>query len=540
MATYWDEHGNRLTLGKCVGSGGEGEIYELAEYPARVAKLYHPNRLGGNLESKLRAMLSATADQIRGVAAWPESLLLEKAGGRMCGFTMRSVGGREIHDLYQPKARAKYFPDKDWQFLVYVGRNLAAAVETLHLYRIVIGDVNQRNLRVTSKGLINFVDCDSFQLRGADGAFYPASGVGVEEYTPPELQGCNLGNVRFTPLHDTFGLAVILFQLLYLGKHPFYFAAGGGAEPPSMGNMIRSGSCVLSLSDGAVPPPGAYGASSELTTLFRRAFVGRHYLGRPTAGQWRLALEMLLKRIRRCNTDPGHVFFVGLANCPWCALATREPDPYDPFAGVRIHRWLNAHVQELACGLRERAEQLLRPFPPARVPEIAVTPAPLPRHVQAACLKLNAASPWRIIPLEQEVRAIRGEVERRRRAVEAAQEQMPPLCRAHERLRMRAESAAKGSWADAEVVLRSLSGLPEILRPAAALPDNLFAALKEEAVVKRTRIVGEIMRRIDAGEAVRRAFEHELANSQSAIECAAGRLVMAEADWRLVEGLKDI
>ena len=468
-ATYWDEHGNRLTVGKCIGSGGEAEICELADDPRRVVKLYHSDLLHpshGGVDAKLRAMISVASDQLRAAAAWPEAIVLKDRGGPICGFVMPYAAGREIHDLYQPRARAKHFPDKDWKFLVGVGRNLAAALETLHQHDVIVGDFNQRNVRVTRDGFVRFVDCDSFQLR-VNGAIYRAAGVGVDEYTPPELQGHDLRTVSFVPQYDGFALAVIIFQLLFLGRHPFFSATSGAAEPPSVGNMIRSGNCLLAQSEEAVPPPGSHGIPREMVSLFIGAFVGSQAEDRPTASQWRIALEALRRQIRSCDSDSGHVFFRGLINCPWCEFASRQRGAYDPFASVGIQRWLSASVEtfaQQARELRERIERLVRPLPAAHVPKITTTSRPLPRDVEAAFLRLKTASARRIIPLIREAQAVRHEVERRRQTLELAHQQMESFCSEHERLRLRADIAAKGCWTDAEAMLGRLSELPKAFR----------------------------------------------------------------------------
>ncbi|NJM53317.1 MAG: hypothetical protein HC846_07920, partial [Blastocatellia bacterium] len=54
----------------------------------------------------------------------------------------------------------------------------------------------------------------------------------------PELQGIDLSEVEREKKHDNFGLAVIIFQLLFLGRHPF---AGNylGDEDKSLEDCIR-------------------------------------------------------------------------------------------------------------------------------------------------------------------------------------------------------------------------------------------------------------------------------------------------------------
>ena len=125
----------------------------------------------------------------------------------------------EIHHLYSVAQRKKDFPEADWGFLLHTARNCAIAFEAVHQHGHVVGDVNQKNVMVSKKGIVAFVDCDSFQV--AEGTRIFRCGVGVPEYTPPELHGKNFASLDRAANHDLFGLAVLVFHLLMMGRHPF-------------------------------------------------------------------------------------------------------------------------------------------------------------------------------------------------------------------------------------------------------------------------------------------------------------------------------
>ncbi len=40
-------------------------------------------------------------------------------------------------------------------------------------------------------------------------------------YQPPELYGRSYAGLERTPDHDRFGLAVLIFQLVFMGRHPW-------------------------------------------------------------------------------------------------------------------------------------------------------------------------------------------------------------------------------------------------------------------------------------------------------------------------------
>ncbi|MGP6190364.1 MAG: hypothetical protein ACLPSH_09860 [Vulcanimicrobiaceae bacterium] len=160
-------------------------------------------------------MVDAGDDQLRSVAAWPVGMLYE--GARPVGFTMPRLNSQApLHELLGPKRRQMLFPDANWKFLIHTAENVARAFEVLHGRGVIVGDVNSSNLVVYRDSMTQFIDCDSFQV-AANGTVFRCR-VGVAEYQPPELHGKDLSRVDRMPQHDLFGLAVMIFQLLFVGK----------------------------------------------------------------------------------------------------------------------------------------------------------------------------------------------------------------------------------------------------------------------------------------------------------------------------------
>ena len=219
MRTFCDVRGREAGLGRCLGQGGEGAVYAVPMWPRSVAKIY-ARRPDEQATRKLAAMVQLGTEELASFAAWPQGLLLDPRTGSAVGFLMPRVDAhREIHALYGPTARKAAFPDASWAFLARVARNLAAAFDAVHRHGHVIGDVNQGNVVVSRKATVRLIDCDSFQVTH-EGHTYPCR-VGVPLFTPPELQHQRLDSVERTHDHDRFGLAVLVFQLLFMGRHPF-------------------------------------------------------------------------------------------------------------------------------------------------------------------------------------------------------------------------------------------------------------------------------------------------------------------------------
>ncbi|HEY3082929.1 MAG TPA: hypothetical protein VGM69_23820 [Chloroflexota bacterium] len=321
----FDNRGQLVGLKRPIGRGGEGVVYEVDGAPDVVAKLYH--RPVASLQAaKLAAMAGLKSDRLRRVAAWPLDTLHERPGGAVRGLLMPRVERRKpIHQLYGPRSRLAEFPQADWRFLVRAAGNLARAFAVVHAHGQVVGDVNQGNILVAQDATVSLIDCDSFQIV-RDGQRFPCE-VGVSTFQPPEFQGLDSfrGLVR-TPNHDNFGLAVLVFHLLMLGRHPFAGTYAGSEEMP-VERAIRELRFAYGRRAGErgmrSPPlaPALEVASPPVADRFERAFAPEAALGeRPSAEAWARALDELWHEVVACPDNLGHSHHFRLASCPWCAI----------------------------------------------------------------------------------------------------------------------------------------------------------------------------------------------------------------------------
>jgi DNA-binding helix-hairpin-helix protein with protein kinase domain/Flp pilus assembly protein TadD len=235
-----------------------------------------------------------------------------------------------IHVLYGPTDRAAVFPDATWAFLIRAARNLAAAFDIVHQHDHVLGDVNQGNVVVSREATVRLLDCDSFQV-SCKGRIFPCR-VGVPLFTPPELQGRRLEDVVRTKDHDRFGLAVLVFHLLFMGRHPW-----AGRHPTRAINVdtaIKEGMFAFGSEaekQGWLPPPFSLHLADipvALVRLFEGALGREGAAGRarPAAAQWVAVLEAVEHDTTTCSEDARHVHVTGDTGCPWCRIE-REGGP---------------------------------------------------------------------------------------------------------------------------------------------------------------------------------------------------------------------
>jgi len=324
--TLYDSQGRPLRLGAEIGKGGEGSVRQIEGHPGRVAKLYHTAT--AERSAKLGAMLALKTERLLQISAWPVDTLHSRAGGALKGFVMPRATGQQTHVLYGPKSRLAGFPQASWPFLLQAAANLARAFAVVHEHGLIVGDVNHGNSLVSDRATVTLIDCDSFQVTQDGRVFY--CGVGVETHVPPELQGRDLGSTLRSSNHDAFGLAVLLFQILFMGRHPFSgrFLGAGDMPIPRAIRELR-----FAYGPGAAgrlmqPPPNTLSlaaVSNEVALLFERAFSPAGAAGgaRPTPAEWVGALEGLTRQLQPCGRNPVHHFLRGLAACPWCEIESR-------------------------------------------------------------------------------------------------------------------------------------------------------------------------------------------------------------------------
>ena len=327
---YYDSPGNSYDLAERLGSGGEGTVYLIKNSPF-VAKIYHEPVTEEKAE-KLCWMAANKNDRLLKVAAWVVDVLRDTPGGQVIGFLMPSIRAKEIHELYSLKSRRIYFTEATWHFLVHTAANVARAFYNLHRDGHVMGDVNHGNCVVLADGTVKLIDCDSYSIK-TDKMRYPCE-VGVATHLAPELHGADLGEIERTPAQDNFGMAVIIFQLLFLGRHPF---AGNylGAEDKSIEDCIRE--YRFAYGPGAArrnvaQPPATLqleAVSPRVAELFERAFTSKD--NRPEPREWIEALEDLAENLEQCPEHPGHVFYEKYPFCPWCEIEIQTGIMIFPF-----------------------------------------------------------------------------------------------------------------------------------------------------------------------------------------------------------------
>jgi DNA-binding helix-hairpin-helix protein with protein kinase domain len=330
-----------ITPDRELGRGGEATVFGLTGNPALAVKLYHrPTAEHGAKLAAMRATVPRAAEDTAGhfPLAWPQDLVLD-ATGRTVGFLMPRLDSRRVrplHQLYHPGSRRQTAPGISWRYLLRTARNLSTSLAALHEAGYVVGDLNESNILVDERALVTLIDLDSIQVRA--GRTIHRCTVGKAEYTPPELQGRSFRTTNRRPASDTFALAVLTFQLLMEGLHPFAGVYQGSGDPPGLVANIRARRSPWFGNRMLQPPPTAPPLQlldRRIRQLLIRSLVSPAF-ARPAARDWQLALDRLETKLRTCSVNPLHDYGAHLRHCPWCRRKEQlglEPFPALPKAG---------------------------------------------------------------------------------------------------------------------------------------------------------------------------------------------------------------
>jgi DNA-binding helix-hairpin-helix protein with protein kinase domain len=324
-----------------IGRGATARIY-LVRSPAyrdQVAKIY--NDATRFNQEKIEAMLDGPPQQLSVKAnghvypqfAWPR-FILRDAGNRAIGFLMPRIDEAEsfilnyFYDLTLAKARGLNQQQTLSQKLM-IARNLSLLLAELHKRGHYVIDFKPENIKVFRKSrYVALLDCDSFSIKGENNKRYWATNYS-SEYIAPEALRSKSAPKQLGESQDRYALAVVLFQLLNNGTHPFQGIPKSSAVFGGTDEKVKKGWYPYGK-DGhpaiAPRPESIHNCfDDKLRAMFDQAFAGAPRQ-RPSAAQWHEYFGALIKEqgLRVCSAkphDPMHSCFAGKP----CVACQYEP-----------------------------------------------------------------------------------------------------------------------------------------------------------------------------------------------------------------------
>ena len=224
-----------IVLGKRIDDGGrEGAIYE-TNRSGYAAKIYNKDHCTRHRKEKIDMLIKLGAKPEEkfyypGII-FPERILLN-FDNEFVGYLMKYAPGTKLsYILSSPEELKKVIPNADKRSMVKLARKILDKIKFLHDHDILIGDLNLENILVKSQDEVYFVDTDSYQV-----GRYP-SPVWTDSFLAPEIyakfdSGEYAKDEKFmrTQGNELFSVAVLLFNLMMMGKNPYAHKGGGTPE----------------------------------------------------------------------------------------------------------------------------------------------------------------------------------------------------------------------------------------------------------------------------------------------------------------------
>ncbi|MEO1661086.1 MAG: topoisomerase DNA-binding C4 zinc finger domain-containing protein [Pseudomonadota bacterium] len=364
-----------------MGKGGEGTVYRHANSPELAVKIYNSEQLAQSREPKIsRVVNDASATGLTEVAFPKQKVVDEK--GRFLGFTMPMVSDhRPVFEVFGPGSRKQAFPRADFRFLVRIAKNLAVVAAKIHQLGYVIGDINSNGIYVAQDATVRLIDADSFQF-GAENTNLFCT-VGVADFTPPELHGADFSKRARSVQHDAFGIAVSIFQILFIGRHPYMGSFEGGEK--TIAEAIKEHRFVYSSQRKTRMklPPGMgfyFKMPSFVQDGFERAFRADVRDKRPTPNEWIEILTALETSLTQCSVSTSHYHPKGMS-CPWCMFdKTLGIDIFPPTLAELERRMSSGSADDKIRQLDHAWDRIGKGFDKKlasvspRLPQLALTP----------------------------------------------------------------------------------------------------------------------------------------------------------------------
>ena len=301
-----------------IAAGGAGKIYHIVGDASRVVKIYHEETLlkeGSTYEKKILVMLNKAPTLLDPIQlAWPLATAKD-VNDRFVGFSMPAMDLQktiELQNVLQDKQANLFKLKSDLKSRMLLAHNLAVIVHNVHEKGHGIVDMKPTNMKFyKEEQFMALLDCDGFYIEG-----FAAPQV-TPGYVAPEFYKCVINN----PFEqDKFALAVIIFQLLNFGIHPYTCKPTTNDGINTIEERIRHRHYAYALSpeNGISVEPIAASTHicwpDQVRILFDLAF-GNQGIPRPSAREWVEVLASYVRLLERCGDRHFHFPGMSCGNC---------------------------------------------------------------------------------------------------------------------------------------------------------------------------------------------------------------------------------
>lgn len=317
-----------LTL---VGSGGGADVYRDSGHSDVAFKVYRVpsqvdwTKIAYQIDNQIRSKTRpATA---RCEFAWPHGLIRE--GGKSVGIVLPYIDRTKwisLDNWTEPRLLKSLSTDNaSLSRRLAILRSLAKRIADLHARHIAVIDLRPSNTLVhVGTGDVCLIDCDSFRIEAPNGLVFGGSHVSAGYISPEAITGTlDIGSLNKE--QDLYAFAVIAFQVLNYGIHPFQgILTDDGIDAGTDDEKAKLGLYAYGLTPSKAITPLPQSVHTCWPDDLRRIFTKAFALGevRPSARKWRSIFNKILfhKMLQRCHRhpkDPRHIHFLDF-NCGAC------------------------------------------------------------------------------------------------------------------------------------------------------------------------------------------------------------------------------
>ncbi len=354
---HWKTSEVIIDRSKKIGEGATASVFKVTfNNELWAAKIYKPERVLS--KDKLEAMLIAPpaaltkqeGSQTFIQYTWVRYLLIDSVKG-IVGFIMPFVDQQSTNslDTYYDPVLIKRLSGNTQSALslrLEIARNLCELIANLHNLGHHFIDIKPQNVRVyKDNNKVVLMDCDGYSIKNhhAPPDRFTADLISTD-FIAPEVLKYHLSPQTLGEEQDRYGLAVILFQLLNRGTHPFQ----GIITNPSIQVSTNDERAALGLYPyGVTSHPSVQPRPQsihdlllpETRAMFDQAFTS---LERPTASAWQQHFEKILDQrlLVRCKQHPNdvrHIHFKDLG-CIGCKTDTEARKSKAPESKARPYK----------------------------------------------------------------------------------------------------------------------------------------------------------------------------------------------------------
>tara|TARA_B110000977_G_scaffold90493_1_gene120205 strand:- start:1807 stop:3921 length:2115 start_codon:yes stop_codon:yes gene_type:complete len=215
-----------IDLGDQIGRGATAQVFNFAiksqEYAAKIYK--NPENIDWDKITQMTEYSYDPSFSFTKKHAWPIGIIQEN--GANVGFAMPLFDTANFLSLdhFYDNILKSSVKDKNLLTLPNLGllcKNLANVMAGFHKHKIYLIDVKPQNIAVNlENNEVILLDCDGFSIPSKNGLRFPGNFVSID-YISPEVTLNKIPPSKLGKKQDLYALAVLIFQILNSGIHPF-------------------------------------------------------------------------------------------------------------------------------------------------------------------------------------------------------------------------------------------------------------------------------------------------------------------------------